>query len=377
MLNQGAPRRETVDPPSLARQSLGWRVFEITSIGLAVLLAAAFMWFALDVLLLLFAAALLAAVLRAPTDALARLGVPDRLALALVVVVVLAFLVGLGRALAPQVVSQLPQLVESLADTITQVQRDLGLEEGAEQVAENFNLEQMLPSTAGLVGGATGLIASTFGAMANLVILVVVGIYLAASPSLYVDGITRLVPQHKRERVQDTLRAIGLTLRWWMIGQLISMTVVGVLSYIGLRLLGVPLALVLALIAFLLTFIPFLGPILSAIPVVLVATSQGFETALYTLALYALIQSLEGYVLTPMVQRRTVALPPALTVSAQVLLGVLAGAIGVVLATPVAAAGLVAVKMLYIEAVLGEETDVEVPEGASEEAAGDAAAGEP
>jgi predicted PurR-regulated permease PerM len=158
-----------------------------------------------------------------------------------------------------------------------------------------------------------------------------------------------------------------------MVGQLISMTAVGLLSYVGLSLLGVPLALTLAVVAFLLTFIPFIGPLLSAIPVVLVAFSAGATTALYALLLYSAIQMLEGYVLTPNVQRRSVALPPALTIAAQVLLGVLVGALGVVLATPLAATGLVVVNKLYVREVLGDDqptpTDGDATPSASKSAA--------
>ena len=127
------------------------------------------------------------------------------------------------------------------------------------------------------------------------------------------------------------------------------------------------------MVAFLLTFIPFIGPLLSAIPVVLVAFSEGPATALYALLLYSAIQMLEGYVLTPNVQRRSVSLPPALTIAAQVLLGVLVGALGVVLATPLAATGLVVVNKLYVREVLGDDqptpTDGDATPSASKSAA--------
>jgi predicted PurR-regulated permease PerM len=325
-----------------------------------VLVIAATLWLALDVLLLLFGSVLLATALRAPAVALRRLpGISEHLALFLVMVGLLALFGMVGWLLAPQVSSQLPQLIESLSDAVLDLASRFGFERWAEETAANFDVTGLLPSTAGLVGGATGIIASTFGAIANFVILFVIGIYLAASPAVYVEGMTRLVPQHKRARLRETLHVMGVTLRWWLIGQLVSMSAVGALTYIGLSLLGVPLAVVLAVIAFLLTFIPFIGPILAAFPVVLVALSQGIETGLWALALYTAIEAFEGYVLTPMVQRHSVNLAPALTIAAQILLGVLVGAIGIALATPLAAAGLVAVKLLYVEDVLGEDTDAE------------------
>jgi predicted PurR-regulated permease PerM len=128
----------------------------------------------------------------------------------------------------------------------------------------------------------------------------------------------------------------------------------GLLSFGGLKLLGVPLALALALIAFLTNFVPFIGPIVAAVPAILVGFSVGADTALWVALLYLGIQFFEGNFLTPMVQRESVDLPPALTIGAQVLFGVLFGTLGVIFATPLAAAGLVAVRMLYIEDVLGD-----------------------
>jgi predicted PurR-regulated permease PerM len=334
----------------------GWRVAETTAIALGVLLLASLLWFAADVLLLLFAAVLIATLLRAATNGIAALtGLPDGSALSLVVLLATGGLLALGWILVPRLIEQIPDLVESLAATLRGLEQTLGAAEVARGLADDLELRDLLPSPAGILGGATGLVSSTFGVLANLVIVSVLGIYLAADPGLYLRGVTRLLPVGKRAYARGLLETLGHTLRWWMVGQLISMTAVGLLSYLGLRLLGVPLALTLAVVAFLLTFIPFIGPLLSGIPVVLVAFSQSPTLALYALLLYTAIQMLEGYVLTPNVQRRSVSLPPALTIAAQVLLGVLVGALGVTLATPLAAAGMVVVNRLYVEEVLEDD----------------------
>jgi predicted PurR-regulated permease PerM len=351
------PRRS---PPRVLAPSddrgFGWRVVETTAIVVGVLLLASLLWFAADVLLLLFAAVLLATLLRAATNGLVGLtGLTDSLALALVVLLATSGLIALGWVLVPQVIDQIPELIESLGATLGELEQALGVGEMARDLADGMDLADILPSPSGLLGGATGLITSTFGVLANLVIVSVLGIYLAANPDLYLRGVARLVPPSKRVPTRNLLEALGHTLRWWMVGQLISMTAVGVLSYVGLSLLGVPLALTLAVVAFFLTFIPFIGPLLSAIPVILVAFSQSPTVALYAFLLYTAIQMLEGYVLTPNVQRRSVSLPPALTIAAQVLLGVLLGALGVTLATPLAAAGMVAVNRLYVEEVLEDD----------------------
>ena len=362
MAEPPSPRRPQPRPrrPSQDRD-FGWQVVETTAIVLGVLLLASLLWFAADVLLLLFAAVLLATLLRAATNGLLALtGLADGLALALVVLLATGGVLGLGWVLVPQVIAQIPELIESLGATLGELEQVLGVGEMARDLADGMDLADILPSPSGLLGGATGLISSTFGALANLVIVSVVGIYLAANPELYLRGVARLVPPGKRAPTRDLLETLGRTLRWWMVGQLVSMTAVGLLSYIGLSLLGLPLALTLAVVAFFLTFIPFIGPLLSAIPVILVAFSQSPTVALYAFLLYTAIQMLEGYVLTPNVQRRSVSLPPALTIAAQVLLGVLLGALGVTLATPLAAAAMVIVNRLYVEEVLEDDQ----PEGA-------------
>jgi predicted PurR-regulated permease PerM len=327
--------------------AFGWSVFEISCIAIAVLVVTLLLWFAIEVLLLLFGAVLVANVLRAPTEALARLGVSEGLALAMVVLAMLGLLTAAILLVIPEMAEQIPDLIDSLIVAFEWLRQRTGIDQWAGALFEDFTAND-------LIGGATNFLAATFGVITSLFIVIIIGIYLAATPGLYVSGMARLFRKGKRPRVETVLGTIGRTLRWWMIGQLISMSVVGVLTYAGLWLLEVPLALVLAGIAFLLTFIPVLGPILAAIPVLLVAFTQGLDVGLWILLLYVLIQNLEGYVITPLIQRRTVSLPPAMTISSQVLLGALVGVLGIALATPLAAATLVAVRMLYVEDVLGD-----------------------
>ena len=326
---QGGAGGSRPEGSSALPPAVGWRIVDTALILLAVFALALAIWFAVDVLLLLFGAVLVANALRAPTDALSsRTRLPDGLALGLVVGLLLAILAALGWLLVPQISGQLPQLVQSVSDSVGELNRRLGLEAMAQEMAEDFNLRSALPSPSGLLGGATSVISATFGVLANVVILLIVAIYLAAAPHVYFNGLVRLFPQAARGRIGTTLAAIGNTLRWWIIGQAIAMSVVGLLSYAGLKLLGVPLALALALIAFLTNFVPFIGPIVAAVPAILVGFSVGADTALWVALLYLGIQFFEGNFLTPMVQRELVDLPPALTIGAQVLFGVLFGTLG-------------------------------------------------
>lgn len=193
------------------------------------------------------------------------------------------------------------------------------------------------------------------GALGNALIIAFVGVYLAAQPFLYIDGIVTLVPKAKRARARQVLDEIGRTLSRWLFGKLCAMIVVGVATAAGLGMLGVPLALILGIIAGLLDFIPYLGPLMAAVPGVLIALTISPELAMYTVALFVCIQTAEGYLLTPLIAKKAVSLPPAITIAAQVLLGTLFGLTGVALATPLAALLAVLVSMLYVQDVLGDD----------------------
>ena len=150
------------------------------------------------------------------------------------------------------------------------------------------------------------------------------------------------------------LLEVGSTLQWWSLGQLIDMAVVGVLSGIGLMLLGVPLALALGVLAGLFTFVPYFGAIAAAVPAMLVGLTVSWQTALWVLVIFLICHGIEGYLVSPLVQRRTVHLPPALTILSMTILGTIFGPLGVILGTPVVAALLVIIREAYVGGVLGD-----------------------
>ncbi len=217
-----------------------------------------------------------------------------------------------------------------------------------------------MPVRQDVVSRITGIFSTGLGFLVNIVIIIFVGLYFAADPRLYTHGIIQLVPIAKRDHARQILHEVGTTLRWWLGGRLLSMTIIGVLDGLGLWLLGVPLPILLGLLAAILTFIPNLGPILAAIPAMLLALLQSPTLVLYVVALKVGVQAVESYLVTPLVQRRAVALPPVLTISAQVLGGLLLGLLGLILATPLTAATMVLVKKLYIEDVLGDTDNDEL-----------------
>lgn len=193
--------------------------------------------------------------------------------------------------------------------------------------------------------------------MAGVLLVVFVALYVALSPRVYRKGLLLLFPAERHERVGEVLDAIDTALWRWMLGQFVSMVVVGSLTWLVLSLLGVPMAGVLGLIAGLLEFVPVLGPWLAAVPAVMVAAGESGTLALLALAAYVGVQQAESWIITPMAERYAVALPPAVSLAAVAALGLLFGTTGVLFATPLALTIMVLVRMLYIEDVLHERPE--------------------
>ncbi len=185
-------------------------------------------------------------------------------------------------------------------------------------------------------------------------LVLITALYLAISPALYQRGLLRLIAIRHRPRALDVLRDVGRTLRRWLLGQMIDMVVVGLITAIGMGVLGVPVPLALGVVAGVLTFIPYFGAAMAGLPAVLVALTVSPTTALYAVFVFLLCHLVEGYVLSPLVQRRLVELPPALTLLSMAASGALFGPLGIILGTPIAAATMVAVREGYVVSVLGD-----------------------
>jgi predicted PurR-regulated permease PerM len=303
-------------------------------------------------LLLVGAAVLVAVVLHAASAGLARLtGLGRRLSLLLILLAALAA-IGTG-------------IWTAASDLAVQAQELAGQLQGAwsrlAQRLQSFTAgAQALPGS-GMIGGLAQRVVSaasvTIGGLADLLIVLVLGPYFAVEPETYLRGFLRLVPAPRRERTRAILVKAAATLHDWLLGQLFAMALVGTLSGLGLWLLGVPQALVLGLIAGLCDFIPNLGPLLGLVPALVVAFGVSGWLAFYVLVLYLAIQAVESNLITPIIQRRAVDLPPGLTLTAQLVMGLLGGILGLLLAVPLAAVAMVVVKMAYVEDVLGEPAD--------------------
>jgi predicted PurR-regulated permease PerM len=190
------------------------------------------------------------------------------------------------------------------------------------------------------------------------VLVIVGGIFLAVEPQIYRRGLEKLAPEPARSRIGQAMDDCWTALRLWLLARLATMALVGLITGIGLWLIGVPAALTLGLLAGLLDFIPFVGPIIAAIPAVLLALASDPTTALWVVGLYLLVQQIEGNVITPIFQRRAVELPPALLLFALVSCGLVFGIAGVIFAEPLTVVLYVLVKRLYVRDALHTPTSI-------------------
>ncbi|MCA9113592.1 MAG: AI-2E family transporter [Planctomycetaceae bacterium] len=215
------------------------------------------------------------------------------------------------------------------------------------------------------IGQATrifvGAFRTTFGLITNFAIVVIVGLYLAADPQLYINGTVRLFPRQHRDRVREISDRLGSVLWSWLRGRMATMLITGAGTGIGLALIGVPLPFMLGVMTGLLAFIPNIGPAIGLAVSLLVSLPQGGNTPLLVLAVFVLFQLLESYLLTPLIQQRMVSIPPALLLVWQVLLGVLSGFLGLMVATPVLAVLMQLVLLVWLEDVLGDQGAAEEP----------------
>lgn len=209
---------------------------------------------------------------------------------------------------------------------------------------------------------AFGFLSSTISAIAGLILIIFLTIYIASDPALYHRGLMHLFPHGSRDRAGEVLTAVAVTLRKWLRTQFIAMLVIGAVTTVALLILGIPAAIPLGILAGLFEFIPTVGPILSAVPAIIMGFIDSPEKALTVAIVYAFIQFAENHLLIPMLMKEGMDLPPALTILAQALMALIFGFMGLLVAVPVLAATMVAVKMLYVEGVVGDDVEIEALE---------------
>jgi predicted PurR-regulated permease PerM len=354
------PSRDYRSRPRSDISEFSRRVLIVIGLVSLAVIAIFFLRQLIDVLLLAFSGVLVAVGIDAFTRLIQRYTRLSRmLALTLAGVLLVGFFVGIGFLIGPEIAQQVPELIRklprALRDLMQTLQQVPGVEAAKEAVVDN---QDALPGVEWLAQVGGGIFATALGAVTALLVIPLLGIYLAVHPATYIDQALLLIPANRRLRTSQVLTQVGKVLRLWMLSRLISMVFVGVTTGVALALLGVPLPLALGLISGLLTFIPYLGPVIAVIPVVLVALMESPQLALYAALLYAAVEQVESSVVQPLAQKGVVHIPPAYSVVIQLAGGMVAGIIGVILATPLAVAAAVAMQMFYIEDVLGDEVEV-------------------
>jgi predicted PurR-regulated permease PerM len=386
----------------------GWRTRDIlraAALVAGVYVALQLLWVGRSVFLIGFFGVLLGIVLAAGVDRLERFRVPRGVGAVLIVLLVFGALTGLGLLTAPQISKQLSELrqqvpqviddverwlqqrgggvaeiIKAAADTSTQstdaagrqgdtarqqgdtarqqsdtsAQRGPGQQGGA-QVDLRKGITQQL---AGVGRTFFSMFSSTVAVLGGVIIMLFVAIFVAVDPGLYHRGLMHLFPHRARRRAGEVLSATAATLRRWLLMQMVAMIVIGIVSTVVLLLLNVKAAIALGIIAGLLEFIPYVGPILSAVPAIAMALVDGPEKAIYVALAYTAIQQLEGVVLQPLLMKEGLKLPPVVTILGQALFSLVFGFLGLLLAVPLLATVMVPIKLLYVRDVVGDEVTV-------------------
>ncbi len=344
-----------MSPPAGQHLPLGVfarRCAVVAAITLVTAAVAVFLWSAGQGLLVMFSAILFAVMLNGLAQTISRhTRVRRQWILALTVSLLALLIIGVFLLGAIRIAREAPDLHQGLAQAVHQIEqrsREMGVS----------------PHALGLGGGlgplASGArlfarnISTSIELFTYMLVILIAGIYFAVSPRWYIHTIALLLPPERRERFHEVIRELGMALWRWLLGRFVSMLSVGLMTMLGLSLLGVHLALLLGLIAGALTFIPYLGTIISLVPAVLMGLLQSPMTAFYVLLLFIGAHLLEGYVLSPLIQEKAVHLAPAWLIVVQLLGALAAGMFGVIIAAPVMVAVTVVIQMLYIEDVLGE-----------------------
>ena len=326
-------------------------------IVIALAAAALLLWELRFVVVLLFGAVLIATIFRAISDLLEKyLRLPGRLAVLVSIILVVGVIAAVVWAIGAQVSAESERLARTLPRAAQIIDQQLGTMGLGHPVSESL---RNVHSGGGLIGSdLKGFLSSLTLSVASFLIVFFGGIFLAAQPRLYGIGTIKLIPSGRRRLVAEAMEESDRALRLWLKGQLWAMILVFLMTWGGLWALGVPSALVLALISGVLEFIPYAGAITSSVPAIMVALVQGPELALWVVALYVVVHHVEAYLIQPVIQQFAVEIPAVITLFALLTFGLLFGILGILLAAPLAVVSYVLVKRLYVIEALDTPTPI-------------------
>jgi predicted PurR-regulated permease PerM len=347
----------------------GRMVYVGVGLVFALLLASYLVYQIAVVVLVLLLTLLFSVIISGPVDYLEHRGVGRGVG-TLVVLGGLSLILGIvGTALVPviedqarELVETFPALLENAQDLVVLLQNSLGLE-----TSFRLDPQNTLDSARSFLSGGTLTTVANVGAsvvnvLSFAVVIVIATVYAVAQPEPLINGFVALFPAGQRQRVREILGHVYETLQRWFLGQLASMTIIGGLSTVTLSVIGIPFALLLGVFSGLVSFIPFVGPMISVIPPVLLALIGEPIDALWVVLAYAGIQMIESYLIYPLVMSRAVSLHPAVVMFALLVMGTLFGFVGVLLAVPLVTALHVLLRELWIERMDQTGTDPNPPD---------------
>jgi len=358
----------------------------VTAIVFAVLIALRFLWIAHAIFIITFLGALFGLAMAKAVDYLEKIRIPRGAGAPIVLLAVIGVAVGVGALIGPSLVEQSRELGQELPKAIKPIEAWLHRTparalipppqpepqsaqpqqpgqksqkpQGQQQEPPSGLTQQLTKELRGATKFLFPIVSSVIGAVGGLVIVLFIAMYVAAQPGLYRAGILHLIPHRRRDRAGELLTTLRDTLRQWLVARLMAMVIIGVLTGLALAGLGVKAAAALGVLAGLMEFVPFFGPVISAIPAIGIALVDSPQQALYVALLYLVMQQLEGNVITPLILKKRLDIPPVMTVVAVSALGVVFGVLGMLIAEPLLAVCLVTAKMLYVQDVVGDEVKV-------------------
>jgi len=299
------------------------------------------------IFLLVLAGSLIAIFFRSISNVIKRLTkFKEGVCVGISIITSLLIVAGLFWLIGAKVQTQITELTETLPKTIDYLKNEINSSALGENVMNRLTSNSSINKAQSFVGK---FFESTFGIFGDIYVVLFIGIFFTISPKIYTDGFIQVLPIKRQEKGKQVLEKLNEQLRKWLKGKLFSMVVVFILTAIGLAIIGMPLWLVLALLAGLISFIPNFGPLIALIPAVLVALLQSPTMAALVIGLYALIQFIESNFITTFVQKKLINMPPALIIIAQLIMGILTGGWGLILATPITVIVIVLVQELYIK----------------------------
>ncbi|HEX2151946.1 MAG TPA: AI-2E family transporter [Stellaceae bacterium] len=311
-------------------------------------------WMVHEAFLLLLLAIVFATVLIAAIEPVQRLTpLSHRWALAMVAVALFVVTAAVVWLMGSQIIGQISTLAKQLPAAVESIEESLGL--SVESVVKGEGNGQAL---GGLLGSFLSFGTTILGALGGLVLAVIGAFFLAADPETYLKGTVKLFPKQHHEQMDDALRASGRALKLWLLAQFVSMTVIGILVWLGAWIIGLPAPLALGIFAGMAAFIPYLGPFIGAAPAVLLALSEGGTMVLWVILMFVTIEQIESNLIQPLVQQEMVEIPAALTLFAVVAVGLLFGTVGLIVAAPLTVVTYVLVTKLYVRDTLGVPAEV-------------------